>query len=205
MISKRAAQARAEAATLRWIDELVIKERLCPWAKAARVGAGMRIVLISSPSQFPSAAASAAAELAMSSLDRPTTLIVLDSATSSELDVTTFARLCTRAATSADDIAPGMIDLLGFHPSRVDIGPGCVPGDVNEAAHFSVRSPLPTMQLLRRADIACARDEWAACNGSSLPGALALLYENKRRLREIGSDVLAAALWSWKLEMRRDG
>ena len=50
-----------------------------------------------------------------------------------------------------------------------------------------MRSPLPTVQLLRCSDLAAARDEWRQAHDSSLPGALQLLLDNKQRLRELGT------------------
>ena len=54
---------------------------------------------------------------------------------------------------------PGRIDLLAFHRWRVDEGPGTT-HDTEDAAHFSVRSPYPTLQLLLGKDLLWARRQW---------------------------------------------
>ena len=46
------------------------------------------------------------------------------------------------------------IDILAFHRRRLDNGPGCLGAD--DAAHFSVRSPYPTLQLLMVQDLVSA-------------------------------------------------
>ena len=44
------------------------------------------------------------------------------------------------------------VDLLAFHRRRLDLGPGCH-ADTADAAHFTVRSPYPTLQLLMVSDL----------------------------------------------------
>ena len=80
--------------------------------------------------------------------------------------------------------------LLAFHPDRCDSGPGCA-NDANDAGHYSVRSPLPTVQLLREADLEVAREQWASRRPDEPhPGALGLLLENKQKLRQLGTERL---------------
>uniref|UniRef100_A0A7S2MCC0 Uncharacterized protein n=1 Tax=Haptolina brevifila TaxID=156173 RepID=A0A7S2MCC0_9EUKA len=181
-------------ATMAWIDELVIGRRLCPWASSSRHGPGFRLLMVSAVSDLQSVATYAAAELVTSNEERPTTLIVLNA--SAALDCTAFAKLCTDTARELAVNEPE-IDLLGFHPSRVDTGPGCL-RNAEDAAHYSVRAPFPTMQLLRRADLDAARCEYAMAHRSELPGALELLKGNKRNLREIGRKALHRALCRWQ-------
>eukprot|EP00802_Teleaulax_amphioxeia_P009272 Tamp_09288.p6 GENE.Tamp_09288~~Tamp_09288.p6 ORF type:complete len:110 (+),score=16.13 Tamp_09288:339-668(+) len=47
------------------------------------------------------------------------------------------------------------VDLLAFHRWRNDQGPG-TSKDPDDAAHFSVRSPYPTLQLLKDKDLRLA-------------------------------------------------
>jgi len=83
------------------------------------------------------------------------------------------------------------VDMLAFHRYRTDSGPGCS-DDVNDAAHFTVRSPYPTLQLLLQKDLEHARSQWADTDegrrsvARGLPGALGLLQQNKQRLRRLG-------------------
>lgn len=191
----------SQHSTLRWIDEFVIGQRLCPWASESRRSPAFHLVTIGDASQFVEATVAAAAELASSSSSLslcPTTLLVLDDRMA-QSDVAHFAGLCRQASVLAARAAPS-VDLLGFHPARIDRGPGCS-ANAEDAAHYSVRSPLPTVQLLRRADLDAARRDYAARRSpSALPGALGLLYENKRRLRKTGSDVLREQLRAWQLQ-----
>ena len=53
------------------------------------------------------------------------------------------------------------------------------------------------------ADLQAAREEYARGSRSALPGALELLYANKRLLRALGSADLASALQRWQLESER--
>lgn len=182
----------AELATRRWIDRFVIGERLCPWAPPADV----RIVVsdrLSVDGLVEEASRLRAAESSLS-----TTLVVyLDDA--AQDDAAVFARFSTAAQ---PQLGSG-IDLLAFHPSRHDSGPGCSE-DLDDAGHFSVRSPLPTCQLLRSFELQNARARYSAglvagsraalARHPGSPGALSLLLENKRRLRALGSSALQALL-----------
>jgi len=92
------------------------------------------------------------------------------------------------------------VDLLAFHRWRVDEGPG-TSSDPEDAAHFSVRSPYPTLQLLSEGDLHWARSKWQQRQGrrtdgrgKHLPGALGLLVQNKEMLRARGGAALAALL-----------
>lgn len=220
---------------MRWIDELVIGHKLCPWAREARRSKGFRTITVDAAEDFEEIAAREAATLACNLHQRPTTLLLLDSE-ATQPDAQAFARICARANSRAQSSVPH-VDLLGFHPARIDTGPGCRV-DPADAAHYryrwcnnewpfrrlahvpfssavlsltvaplavvvpaaaaSVRAPVPTIQLLLREDLDAARSEWKTAHASSLPGALGLLYENKRRLRTLGSRELGRMLRSWR-------
>ena len=95
------------------------------------------------------------------------TLLVL---AGDEIDAARFGELSTRVQSRL----PEEIDLLAFHPTRLDSGPFCSP-DSEDAAHYTVRSPFATLQLLRRSDLTSARAEFAARHPASrLPGVLLL-------------------------------
>lgn len=179
------------AATLAWLDELVVGKSLCPWASPAIAADGFRLLAVTDVALLESAIVEEARILEASTTVRPTTLIVVDA------DVEPPAAFGQIATLAQARLASTDIDLLAFHPSRLDTGPGCV-ADPEDAAHFSVRSPLPTLQLLKRSDLASTRDEWKAVHNSPLPGALGLLHENKRKLRRIGSTALRSSLEKWR-------
>ena len=127
----------------------------------------------------------------------PTSLLVIDD--HAVEDVGEFAALCRRAQQRVAQLADadGEIVLLGFHPDRLDVGPGCSTV-ASDAAHFTVRSPHPTLQVLRAADVATAREQWRQSHDDGTPGktpgALGLLNGNKRRLRAIGTLALQRML-----------
>jgi len=182
----------AELATRRWIDRFVIGERLCPWAPPADV----RVVVHDSLSV--DALVEEASRLRAAEASLSTTLVVyLDDAVQD--DAAVFARFSSAAQ---PQLVSG-IDLLAFHPNRHDAGPGCSE-DLTDAGHFSVRAPLPTCQLLRSFELDDARTRYSAglvagaraalARHPGSPGALALLLENKRRLRALGSNALRAML-----------
>ena len=184
------------AATQAWVEELVVGQGLCPWASSARI----RYRSAASVDRMESLVAAEAASLLDLSSPLVTTLIVLDT----DLDISSFAAATSKASTA---LPPGL-ELLAFHPHRLDVGPGCST-DFFDAAHFSVRSPLPTLQLLRSADVERARAEFfagasARVNARAMPGALSLLFQNKRKLRRIGAAPLQKALEAWRAQWASD-
>ena len=182
----------ARAATRRWIDRMVIGQRLCPWAAPAAV----RIVI--GQGEALDMLGHEAALLRTATEPLSTTLIVF--LEESLAEPASFGRLYREARRQVRSD----IDLLAFHPTRVDSGPGCVTDNASDAGHYSVRSPLPTLQLLRTEDLVASRRHFEAhaVPGAAVararhpraPGALALLLENKRRLRSLGTRALQRLL-----------
>ena len=173
-----------------WVDELVIGRGLCPWASEAIAASGLHLRAVPSVDAVQQVAMEEAESLLASTLRRPTTLLVVDA----DVAVADFAHV---ARNIQERLLSTDVDVLAFHPTRMDSGPGCT-DDPNDAAHYAVRSPLPTLQLLRRGDLTRARGDWKKSHDSPLPGALGLLHENKRRLRRLGPDVLAQLLRGWR-------
>ena len=197
VLSSSLAVCPCRAATLAWVNDLVIGQRLCPWASDAIRSPAFRLLTVDDVEDFETATAAAANELKKLEEHRATTLLVLDSR-AAQLDVQSFGRICSAAARRCGD----GIDLLGFHPARVDVGPGCSTRS-EDAAHFSVRSPLPTIQLLRTDDLVEARAEWRERHGSALPGAFELLQDNKKRLRSLGRVSLQRMMDAWLARLKR--
>ena len=181
-------------ATLDWLDTMVIDLQLCPWARPAKASPGFRCVVV------PAAEGVDEVDVAESTLvdealrlracqdELPTTLVVFHREHGSA-DLAGFARLTRRIQRRLRVVAPE-IDVLAFHPLRCDSGPGCSNSPA-DAGHFSVRAPLPTLQLLRHAELDAARAQWSGTPAGrrhpDLPGALGLLYDNKARLRGMGT------------------
>ena len=141
--------------------------RLSPAASAKKVKAWQLTFYHAVASE--ATAVSEAELLAKTALDHATTLLVVGG---SGCGVSDFAAACNAAAGSMSALE---MDVLAFHPDRVDTGPGCH-SDPDDAAHYSVRSPHPTLQLLRKESVRRARAEWNRARDSKLPGALELLH-----------------------------
>ena len=194
-----AASHGTAAATLRWVEQLVVGLGLCPWA-TCDPERGFSLLVSSEANEAMEMVASEAEGLAARAPKIrqpagrpanffPTSLVVVEDE-SLVCDVGAFASFCRHAQRRvARGSAGGEVALLGFHPERLDRGPGCRPSDPSDAGHFSVRSPYPTVQVLLESDLVIAREQWAARrpDDDESPGALGLLLENKRRLRAIGS------------------
>ena len=194
-------------ATLQWVDDLVIRLGLCPWA-TRDPARGFRLVACHDADTAMETVVREAAGLTQRARDAqrvvwPTTLVVVDDPRFD--DVGPFATFCRSAEQSIkrDLVAEeDKVMLLGFHPRRLDSGPGCLPDDASDAGHFAVRSPYPLVQVLREVDLAEAREQYAARRAGSEdgydakaePGALGLLLLNKQRLREVGAVRLQQAL-----------
>ena len=185
--------AGALASTHAWLTEFVVAERLCPWASPAR--ASVRTVEASAATVAAEALREARALAAAPASSRAATTLVVAPAHD---DATAFVRL---AQSVGDDLREhGLaVDVLAFHPERVDAPlPGAAAADDDDATrHYAARSPYPTLQLLRTADLEAARAEWAE-RGDGMPGALGLLVENRRRLRRQTLPALAARLRGWR-------
>eukprot|EP00927_Polykrikos_kofoidii_P085497 TRINITY_DN9319_c0_g1_i1.p1 TRINITY_DN9319_c0_g1~~TRINITY_DN9319_c0_g1_i1.p1 ORF type:complete len:282 (-),score=33.70 TRINITY_DN9319_c0_g1_i1:169-975(-) len=183
-------------AVQRWLDEIVIGERLCPFA--ARVRSAPRLRLRASSAVDADEAiqevTEEAALLAESFIACPTrnssgsltglpetSLLVFDSSRqpfTSEWDA--FVRLSWRL--QAEAIVAGgfseMLQIVLFHPLAVHSSYAKVPPDPGD---YTVRAPYPTVHLLREADILKAV--------RSFPEADQIPYRNKMRLREIGLEM----------------
>ena len=209
-----AAPSCPAAATIRWVDEMVIGLNLCPWATRDS-SKGFKLLETDDADDGLDTIALEAANLASRAHATkvwPTTLLVFNDPALD--DIKCFATLCRRAKRRIDRTSEEPVALLGFHPARIDSGPGCNDRDVSDAGHYSVRSPFPLLQVLREVDLERARKQWAAqarsggrgeallltgagdapVEEAALPGALGLLLENKRTLRRVGSRRLGEML-----------
>ena len=182
-----------------WVEKLVIGRKLCPWATTAE-SRGFRLRELHDADEAMAVIVDEAAGLAARASSAevhalPTTLIVCDDPQLDDLGE--FATYCRRAVrriqrVTADD---ERVALLGFHPQRVDSGPGCS-SNPEDPGHYAVRSPLPLVQVLREADLTTAREQWRERHASEEPGALGLLLQNKVNLRRLGAEELRRILAS---------
>lgn len=159
--------------TLAWLDNFIIGHGLCPFAKAAR--RQTRIVVC----EDEVAEACLDDEIrALRAIDcsRPgTTLVVLPRLTSFEA----FMDFQAEVEVLADaDSTAARVQVLAFHPEatfEVEDDP----------ADWAMRSPLPTLHLLRDADVEAADAKWVAQHAPHEPPGIQA--RNAAYLRGLGS------------------
>mmetsp|Transcript_18228 Transcript_18228/g.49044 ORF Transcript_18228/g.49044 Transcript_18228/m.49044 type:complete len:219 (-) Transcript_18228:191-847(-) len=183
--------ARAALATRSWVASFVCGLGLCPWARPHETlytvaphaaDQSRHIEYMRRQANLLCARAGPHAHA-----EHPTVLCAFT--TETYVDVTVFAALWRDVQ---ENLAGQSIVLLAFHPVRLDRGPGCFPDEPHDPGHFTVRSPLPTLQLLRKCDVDEARLSWEKSKGGK--GALGLLLENKDSLRALGSSELSSRM-----------
>ncbi|CAK9050491.1 Hypothetical protein (Fragment) [Durusdinium trenchii] len=157
-------------ATKRWLDSIVIGEKLCPFAAAVREEQKLR-VLASEAKDAEMLAKEVATEAAIlveglnGQEGAPeTTLLVVDPQLSCCSTWQSFVQLSWTLQERAIH-GQGFAELLQivlFHPAAVHSVYAEGPPD---AADFTIRSPFPTIHLLREADVmrAARRAQVATC------------------------------------------
>ncbi|CAK9050766.1 unnamed protein product [Durusdinium trenchii] len=165
----RGADRRVEA-TKRWLDSIVIGEKLCPFAAAVREEQKLR-VLASEAKDAEMLAKEVATEAAIlveglnGQEGAPeTTLLVVDPQLTCCSTWQSFVQLSWTLQERAIH-GQGFAELLQivlFHPAAVHSVYAEGPPD---AADFTIRSPFPTIHLLREADVmrAARRAQVATC------------------------------------------
>ena len=180
-------------ATRRWLEKVVIGQKLCPFAPPVLA----RLRLCGSDARNEDEVVAKVAKEARLLHDgiemqtrqpgaavTETTLVVLPS-----LECTAtwqaFVRLSWRlqAEAIADAGLAHALQLVLFHPSAVHSAYGEGPED---AADFAIRSPHPTVHLLREVDMLAAVKAY--------PDVAGIPARNKARLRALGPSVCAEAL-----------
>jgi hypothetical protein len=179
---------RRVAATQQWLSSIVLANRLCPFAPPVRAPPQLRISSADSsePDDLVTAVAKEAAllqqgikrrrETGSAAAELPeTTLLVLPREAAPEwMDLVRLSwRLQSEAILTAGHGQD--IQLVLFHPLAVHSMYGEGPPD---AADYSIRSPYPTVHLLREMDVLAAVNSHP--DASQIPGV------NKARLRSLG-------------------
>jgi hypothetical protein len=203
--------------TARWLDTIVIRHRMCPFAAAALTGLRLR-----------ASRAAAAEDVIIELLEEAvaldhrilnggggggggdwaaseTTLLVLDAAqpwASSWHELTRLSWELQAALAGQrgeggggendddDGNKSGMAERLQmvlFHPAAVH---SLYTADPNrpDPADFAIRAPHPTVQLLRECDVLAAVKDWGADAVAAIPA------RNAARLRKVGVEVCRARL-----------
>jgi uncharacterized protein len=186
-----AACHRRLAATQRWLQKVVIGQRLCPWASPVAQPPRLRLHATehTAPDELVAEVAREATLLrrgieahrgdmsgAAGVLELPeTTLLVLSREAAPEyMDLVRLSwRLQAEAILEGGHGAE--LQLVLFHPLAVHSTYGEGPPD---AADYSIRSPYPVVHLLREMDVLAAVSRY--------PNAAQVPHVNKARLRAIG-------------------
>ena len=168
--------------TERWLERVVIGKKLCPFAPPVKAKLRLLASVAADEEEIVAEVATEARLLHQGILTPSdkfpeTTLLVLPT-----LDCTAtwqaFVHLSWRLQSDAI-VATGLaehLQLVLFHPAAVhsiyaDMG-------TEDAADFSIRSPFPTVHLLREVDMLAAVQRY--------PDAAGIPARNKARLRALG-------------------
>ncbi len=134
-------------ATLKWVDDIVIKHNFCPFARYVRTPNGIRCTVVSGDT----------GDIIQSLYDElhhldefettATTLIALTHPTIADFEE--YLDVLAIADNMLHDWGySGIYQLASFHPNYLFEG-----ADANDAENYTNRSPYPLLHLIREADI----------------------------------------------------
>ena len=178
------------AATARWFDSIVVAQKLCPFASAVRNPPKLRLKLLAGRTEDALAAevAAEAASICSDGAAHETALLVVDAplADGALRDWSAFYSLSWRLQAEAlvDQQLQDQLQLVLFHPRAVRSAYSSLMDD--DAADFAVRSPFPTIHLLRERDVMAALKAY--------PDAEGIPQRNAARLRDQGAEACARRL-----------
>jgi len=170
------------AAIAKWIDEVVVGLRLCPFAAGPWKAGEVRIAV--SLAQDDEDAVKDALEEAMHLMDVSedevgTTLVAFPNALA---DFETFLDAEETLSHILDQAGcSGVLQVASFHPDYV-----FAEADANDVGNWTNRAPVPILHLLREAQVTQAVD--------THPGVDDIPADNVRRLEELGHEALTR-LW----------
>ena len=176
--------SRRIAETQRWLDQVVIGRRLCPFAKAVREPPALRLCasFADNLDEVVEEVAREARGLRTSQFGAETTLLILrDSYAGLSLGYMELLSLSWRLQ---EEVIVGAghathVQIVLFHPKATHstYTDAAAPAD---AGDYTIRSPHPMIHLLRESDILRAVQQHPDAAG--IPG------RNRTRLREDGLD-----------------
>ncbi len=175
-------EQQIKAAIGKWIDEVVVGLRLCPFAAAPWKAGEVRIAV--SHATNPEDAVKDALEEAMHIMDVTedevsTTLVAFPSTLT---DFETFLDAEETLAHILDQAGcSGMLQVASFHPDYV-----FADADDGALGNWTNRAPLPILHLLREQQVSQAID--------THPDVDAIPADNVRRLEDLGAEALTR-LW----------
>jgi hypothetical protein len=160
--------------TRRWLERAVIGLNLCPFAKAVNTKNQIHyaVCMAAEDADVMDALLNEAESLlAMESVERDTTLLIVPNALNEFLDFNDFAVRAERRL--AREGFEGVLQLATFHPDFQFAG-----SDADDIANATNRAPYPTLHLLREDSVSRAVD--------AFPEADEIFERNMRTLETLG-------------------
>ena len=179
------------AATKRWLETVVIREKLCPFAPPFLQNPSLLRIISPHATNQEEAVEVVSIEVQQlvgpeSSPSHETTLVVFENAPWSS-DFRDFVRLSWQLQEKA--IGQEFVDelqLVLFHPEATHQTYGCHTNEPNPA-DFTIRSPFPTVHLLRQIDVLHAVQ-------SGYPNLETLPSRNQHKMLQHGLEVCTRRL-----------
>ena len=149
------------AATLNWLEKVVIGLNLCPFAKAVYAREQIRIV-VSRARNSDALLEDLERELKILAATDPeqidTTLLIHPEVLKDFLDYNDFLDLCDSVIEELE--LDGILQVASFHPQYQFAGT-----EIADAANFTNRSPYPTLHLLREDSVTRAVETFPDMDG----------------------------------------
>lgn len=149
------------AATLNWLEKVVIGLNLCPFAKAVHAQGQIRIV-VSRARNSDALLEDLERELKILAATDPeqidTTLLIHPEVLKDFLDYNDFLDLCDSVIEELE--LDGILQVASFHPQYQ-----FADTEIDDAANFTNRSPYPTLHLLREDSVTRAVETFPDMDG----------------------------------------
>ena len=180
-----ASASAAHAGTLRWVDEMIVGMNLCPFTAGVRKRpTALRCTVCSPPSDDALLSELTTEVRALAAGSAETALLVIAPATpwakALHADFAPFLSLGWKVEERLAELEDSTLalQLAMFHPLAVRSMYAC--GEEGETADYAMRSPHPTLHLLRTSDVQAVP-----------PASAAVVPErNRARLERIGLEKL---------------
>lgn len=180
-------EKNAIAATVAWLEQIVIGLNLCPFANAVHVRNRIRFVV--SPARKSDALLDdLKRELELLVVADPqqmeSTLLIHPHVLNDFFEYNDFLAVCDLALAELE--LEGIVQVASFHPQYQFAGTKC-----DDVTNFTNRSPYPILHLLREESVSQAVD--------TFPDVAGIFQKNMATLRKIGKTKMASMLAGTKL------
>ena len=176
------------AATIAWLENVVIGLNLCPFAKSVYVNKQIRY-FVSAATQRDELVCDLKRELLLLADADPnrieSTLLIHPDVLNDFADYNDFLAVCDLAILDLELV--GIIQIASFHPQYQFAGT-----KLQDVSNYSNRSPFPTLHLLREESVARAVE--------TFPDAAAIYLKNIETLKNLGATKLDSMIASLMLD-----